>query len=580
MLKKILIYIAFVVLGLIGGYIFFNDDTENSVNAPKDEVDQQVQGRWTCSMHPQVEGEKGGTCPLCAMDLVFMDTGETLSDVQFAMNEQALALANVQTTRVGSNRYGNHHIKLSGLISTNKETDAVQTTLFDGRIDKLYTNYVGKKVYKGQQIGLIYSPELYLAQDKLLTSRSYKDTHPKLYNAARNTLGLWKMTDEQIDSMLKSGKPLVNFPLYADVSGTITEITASEGNYYNQGDSLFKTSDLRTVWAILDAYEDQLPFLKLGQQVRLKTIGISETTISGRISFIDPVMDVQKRTTAVRVVINNRKGKLKPGMFVQAAVEIMDSDTRQENLMLVPKSAVLWTGKRSLVYKKSFSDKPIFEIQEVVLGKSMENQYEILQGLDLGDEIVVNGTFTVDASAQLQGKKSMMEYFDEVNKSNHGHSPIHDMDHMMEGKFPVIWGTHLENSFKKLIEEYMVLKDHFIASDFEQVNQSSQNIQMTINDLKKGLSGQKVQDFENFEFHLKKLHGSPDIGAQRKEFKHLSEVMVSMAKKIGDLPTTLYIQHCDCADGFKGASWLSYNEDILNPYFGDAMLTCGRVEKF
>jgi len=250
----------------------------------------------------------------------------------------------------------------------------------------------------------MYSPDLYSAQDKLLTSASYKETHEKLFDAARNTLGVWKLTDAQIKEILKTGKPILNFPIVATVNGTVTEVLGAEGNWYAQGDPLFKVSNLYSVWAVFDAYENQLPMLAVGQDVHISSSAFNGRTYKAKIAFIDPVLHAEKRTVSVRATLINKEGLLKPGMFIEGSIETDNAN----QVLTVPKSAVLWTGKRSLVYVKPDPEQATFEMTEVTLGNALGNSYIILDGLTAGDEVVTNGTFTVDAAAQLQGKKSMM----------------------------------------------------------------------------------------------------------------------------------------------------------------------------
>ena len=393
------------MLGLLLGYLFFST-SEESVISGKEPISDMKQGKWTCAMHPKVEREEKGSCPLCSMDLVYVDTSNlVLEESQFEMTNEAMALAGVQTTIIAAESYKNQTVRLSGKIVSNQKTDAVQTSLFNGRVEKLLANFVGKKVYKGQKIGLIYAPDLYLAQDKLLGSISYKETHKSLFDAARNTAGLWKMTDAQIDTMLAQGKPIVNFPIYADVTGTVTEVLAKEGEFYNQGQPLFRTSDLRNVWVVFDVYEDQLSAIKEGQEIEVFVTNLNQNPIRSKVSFVEPILDEFTRTVAIRATLNNKEGTLKPGMFAEA---ILTRKMDANGMVVIPRSAVLWTGKRSLVYKKTIVDRNIFEMTEIELGQRFGDSYEVLRGLKIGDVIVSEGTFTVDAAAELNGKKSMM----------------------------------------------------------------------------------------------------------------------------------------------------------------------------
>ncbi|MGB5314682.1 MAG: efflux RND transporter periplasmic adaptor subunit, partial [Robiginitalea sp.] len=219
--KKVLQYAGILLLGLLLGALIFGGEDGNSDSEAA--VGSADSFSYTCSMHPQVQMDKEGSCPYCGMDLVAKKVMGSLSPGQFEMQESALALANISTIQIEPQSAPDGIFRLSGVIQTNEKTDAIQTTLFDGRIEQLNINAVGEYLRKGQKFGMIYSPELYLAQDKLLTSSSYKDTHVKLYEASRNGLGLLKLTDAQIDEILRTRKPMINFDLMADVSGTVTE---------------------------------------------------------------------------------------------------------------------------------------------------------------------------------------------------------------------------------------------------------------------------------------------------------------------------------------------------------------------
>lgn len=570
MKQKILIYALFIAFGLVVGYLV--PRTVSNSQETHNEITPEA-GVWTCSMHPQIFSDTEGKCPLCAMDLVFMEKrGSSITDQQFEMTKSAISLANIQTFQVGMSNVSISKLRLSGLVKTNVETDAIQTTLFDGRIDQLYTNYVGKKVYQGQQIGLVYSPELYLAQDKLLTSKSYKESHPKLYNAARNSLGLWKMTDAQIDELLETGKPMVNFPMYADVNGTITEMIAKEGNFYKQGDPLFKVSDLRKVWAVFDAYEDQLPYLKVGQPVEVSVKGSSGKKIQTKIAFIEPLVNSHTRTAMVRIVLNNRKGLLKPGMFVDGLVDISNESKQQLKGVMIPKSAVLWTGKRSLVYKKPFPDQSIFEIQEVELGASVENEYEILSGLEIGDHIVVEGAFTVDAAAQLTGKKSMMTIRPETNHNKHIHKELEDVPK------PIQIESDFGKDFSAILANYFDLKDALVGSEFNKSKEIIIGIseEYTLVETKHKEHSNLVT---NMGRHIKMLVESKTIDEVRMHFKPFSAELIKVTKALNLSEKSIYVQFCPMADENKGAFWMSFQEEIRNPYFGEKMLICGTVEE-
>ncbi len=514
-------------------------------------------------MHPQVQLDHEGSCPYCGMDLVAKEVGGALSPGQFEMQENALALANITTMSVEPQSAPDGIFRLSGLIQTNEKTDAIQTTLFDGRIDELSVSAVGEYIRKGQKFGTIYSPELYLAQDKLLTSSSYKDTHVKLYEASRNGLGLWKLTDEQIDEILRTREPMVNFALTADVSGTVTEVMAKPGNFYAQGDPLFRISNLNTVWAVFDAYENQVGQLSVGQPVTIRTQAFPGKEFEAKINFIEPLFDSSRRTVAVRVVLRNREGLLKPGMFAEAEVVV---DRKSEGIW-IPKSAVLWTGKRSLVYIKVPDQNTVFESREITIGNSSSDSYEVLSGLNVGEEVVVNGTFTIDAAAQLESKASMMNREQMQDRSIQDHS-IQPMNPSGVSAAPA----------QKMIVAYLELKEALVASDPTAAQKfAGQQLELLRGITLDGPDNHGQELLIAIGESLEKINGSKDLAVQRTHFKPLSEKMIVLAGSVQGLQTPLYVQHCPMADGNKGADWLSLEEVIANPYYGDQMLRCGKV---
>ena len=551
-------YLAVLFFGLLMGFLLFDESDHVDGNSEK--------VSYTCSMHPDVIVNEEGKCPVCGMDLV-KKVGEenSVNDYRIRMSNRALALADIQTSIVSFGEVSDQ-LTLSGEISLNRESSATQVTLFDGRIDELKINIIGQYVNKGQEIGTIYSPELYLAQDKLLTSASYKESHEKLFSAARNTLGLWKLTDKQIGKLLETGKPIKNFPLRADVSGTVVEIIATEGNYFKQGDPLFKVAELSTVWAEFQAYENQLSKLKEGQEIEISANALGVDPVVAKISFIEPIMDRNKRIVSVIAAIPNKEKIWKPGMFISGKVNIEITDKR---LLILPKSAVLWTGEQSVVYKKIDGDIPEFEMLNISLGESVGDNYVVLNGLQEGDEIVTNGTFVIDAAAQLQGKRSMMYSSGTLSSSNGSSKDI-----------PIELSQEQNLILKEALNIYFDLKNHFVKSNTDSCKVLSKELGNIIVSLKKtDLEDGFKKNTSNAISSLELIAEGESLDKNRLEFKKLSMSFVYFSSYIKDYQNTIYIQHCPMADNNKGADWLSLNKAIKNPYFGDKMLHCGSVIK-
>ena len=268
----------------------------------------------------------------------------------------------------------------------------------------------GEVIRKGQKIAEIFSPEIYKAQKELLIAARSKNNQPQYYHAIREKLQIMKFSDQWIDALESRGEAEAYFDLVAETGGTLIDLAISEGDAVKKGQLLYTTADLSTVWAQLDGYENDLESISVGQRVLLKSPNLSTFTSEGTIGFIDKVLNEKTHTYNIRVEVSNDSGVLKPGMFVQATLE-----PRESNGLQIPASAVLWTGKRSLVYVQTTSSS--FEIREVEIGQEDAEYYKVLSGLAEGESVVVSGAFQIDASAQLKGLQSMMSYQTEASES-------------------------------------------------------------------------------------------------------------------------------------------------------------------
>lgn len=574
-MKKYIIYLVILVVGLLLGYLLFGNSNEvnpsqNETAESHDHKGKDAVQMWTCSMHPQIMQPEPGDCPICGMELIPADSdSEGLGLDQIRLSGNALALANIQTSIVGAGQAEDGVLKLSGKIQENQEDNAVQSSYFSGRIEKLNINFTGERINRGQLLATIYAPELVAAQQELITAASIKESQPKLYQAVRNKLKLWKLSESQINSIESSGKVKENFPVYATISGTVSEKLVNEGDYVKQGQPLFKIANLNTVWAMFDAYENQIANLKVGQEIKVTTNAYPNKEFDAKISFIDPTLTTSTRTVNVRAELNNKEGVFKPGMFVEGKVSGMVS--KKENILMVPKSAVLWTGVRSVVYVKPNPAEPIFEMREVSLGASTNDSYEIISGLRSGEEIVTNGTFTVDAAAQLQGKKSMMNHKGPLEK-----------EEMSGTKEAVQMSMDLSEAFQKeflpVIVSYLELKDAFVTSQAEAVKQKANIVLQDVRNIdSKDLHKMEKGHLFKIKDMLVAISESSDIENQRDHFIILSENMVAIANNIKRLPKPLYVAKCPMANSNRGAVWLSHSTEIHNPYYGDAMLSCGSV---
>ena len=575
-MNKNTIYIVVAVLvGLLAGYLFFGSPTIDNAAAidmsemsdGHDHSGETAEEMWTCSMHPQIMLPEPGDCPICGMDLIPAESGaDGLAMNEIKMTENAMALANVRTTIVGSEMADiENMLSLSGKIMTNEEENAIQASYFDGRIERLNVNYEGQEVRKGQLLATIYAPNLIAAQQELITAASLKASQPSLYKAVRNKLKLWKLSENQINGIEESGEVRENFPIYATVSGTVSEKMASEGDYVKQGQPIVKVSNLDSVWAEFDAYENQISQFKKGQKVKVTSNAYPNKEFDAIVSFIDPVLSTQTRTVTVRATLKNDEAIFKPGMFVTGKIDGLLNIKSSEQLK-IPASAVMWTGERSLVYVKTNPNEPIFEMQEITLGNRIGETFNVVSGLRDGVEIVTNGTFTVDAAAQLQGKKSMMNQ-----------DSGEDDAQMPEMKMKIPKAA--QDAFIKSLKPYLKMKDAFVDSDAKGASAFAKETLQEIQSIPETQLGKlEKSHISQIKKMLMAIAENDAIENQRDHFVVLNQNMVPIVINIDGLGQQIFIQKCPMANSNKGAFWISADKEIRNPYYGETMMTCGEVK--
>ena len=587
-MKKILIYVGILAIGLLLGWFLFGGSSNNETNPNHDTI-QETNKMWTCSMHPQIMQQEAGNCPICGMDLIpATSTSEGLRVDQFKLTENAMALANIQTSVVGNGKIEDNTIKLSGKIAENEEANAVQVSYFSGRLEQLNVSFTGEEVQKGQLLATIYSPELYAAQQELIIAASLKESQPELYKAVRNKLKLWKLSESQINKIEETGKVKENFPVYANVSGTVSEKLVAQGDYIKQGQPLLKIANLNTVWANFDVYENQINLFKKGQDITITTNTSANKEFKGNVDFIDPVLDTRTRTIKLRVVLNNKSDVFKPGQFVEGKIKGITSNKGQ--VLAIPSTAVLWTGERSVVYVKPNPDQPVFEMREITLGNQIGDNYEVLEGLNNGDEIVTNGAFTVDAAAQLQGKKSMMNKEGKRVMTGHeGHLGMEEtasknVEKYSKGSERVKVSVAFQNQLKAVFDDYIKLKDAFVKEDSNNVIIESKRLLDKLSKVEMKLVTDKEaqKHWMSLEKEIKiaatSILNTAKIKRQRNNFKSLSLGLTNAIEVFG-INEKVYHQFCPMADNNNGAFWLSKEKKVINPYFGSVMLNCGEVKQ-
>lgn len=580
--------IVVLLIGLSMGYAFFND------NGREDQGSEEVAGHeghdhegedpstWTCSMHPQIKQDEPGDCPICGMDLIPLSALDEGSGDEYAgavmMSSEAAGLADIQTSVVRRAKPVKT-IYLQGKVETDESEMAEISSRFGGRIEKLHISFTGEQVNKGEKLATLYSPELVNAQRELLEAYTMKDSRPAIYRAARSKLKLWDLSDKQIDRIEQQSEPELYFDVLSPVSGTVMKRHVSAGDYVKTGEPMFMVSDLSRLWVVFDAYEDDLPWIRVGDSIEFTVRSVPGKTFLSEVAFIDPFIDSKTRTAGLRVEADNRSGELKPGMFAGAKLYSTTADKSDE--LMIPRSAILWTGKRSVVYVKvEDSESPAFTYREIETGARVGDYYLVASGLEEGEEIATNGVFKIDAAAQLEGKKSMINPGGGKVSTGHDHGNMEMGSDDLSQETPSLFRDQLTAFY----DAYVSMKDAFVETDAGKVKSRSRDAIKALEDVDMTLLEgdahmQWMDQLEGLEKTLELISESDDIEKQRKAFLELNNTFYRTVKTFGLNRDTVYYQYCPMADNDQGGYWFSNEEEIRNPYFGDMMLKCGEVRE-
>jgi membrane fusion protein, copper/silver efflux system len=551
--KPIIINIVLLASGLLLGWLIFGGGkSETNGHA---QTDQAIE--YTCSMHPQIRQQEPGKCPLCGMDLIPVSSASGSTNLHVhEMTPEAIALANIQTTKVKSVSATNE-LTLTGKIRVNEQQLSVVTAKFPGRIEKLFINFEGQAVRKGERLAILYSPELVTAQRELLEAKKMSSISPQLYEAAKEKLRLWKISDKQIEKIEHTNEVVNTLDVYADASGVVTKRQVSLGDYVSTGSVMMEIANLSSLWVVLDAFESDLPWIKKGSTISFTVPSMPGKEFKATIQYINPSLNPETRSVDVRAVVPNTGNLLKPEMLVNATLQTQ-LDVNAKGLA-IPATAVLWTGKRSVVYVKQKGAMPAFERREITLSSRMNDLYIVENGLEEGEEVVSNGVFAVDASAQLSGNYSMMTS-------------------------PETKSIEVPQAFREQLtavaHQYYAVKNALVESNVQAAAAAAKDVVKVLNRVDMKLLDGKAHDkwmslLTPMEQGATGISSKTDVEQQRKDFERLSDHLIEAVEVFGLTSDKAYRAYCPMAFDDTGAYWLSEFEDIKNPYFGASMLRCG-----
>jgi Cu(I)/Ag(I) efflux system membrane fusion protein len=589
---------------------------------------------YTCSMHPSVRlPDPDAKCPICFMDLIpVADDGGEGNETRLVLSAAAVKSSQIETAKVG------RFFPMADVrLFTYDETSVARiTAYFPGRIERLFVNYVGVPVVKGDHLAEMYSPQLLAAFEELhqarlavegstSTSEIVVTSTRRTLEAARGKLRLFGLTEKQISDAEGGEATGDRLTVYSPIAGIVTHLATREGDYVETGSPLATVADLSRLWLDMEAYESQLPLLRWGQPVTFTVEAHPGEVFTGRISFIEPMVDARTRTAAVRVAVDNSDRALKPGMFATATVRprvasggavlsdelagrwvgpmhptvvkdgpgqcdicgmdlvsaeslgVVGDPASVEEPLVVPRTAVLQTGKRAVVYVEvPDAEKPTYEGRVVQLGARAGDFYIIEAGLREGEEVVVNGAFRIDSAMQIVAKPSMMMPGG-GGGGGHDHGAMTGQASEVRAQVP----DSFIHTLKPVYAAYLDAQEALAADELGDFAQAANDLKTALGLVEEvGLVGEPLGEWRRAAVRLRLDRPMTTIDEARTRFERMSEAVIALQQRFGHHGSeTWHVAYCPMAFDNKGAEWLQRGTTINNPYFGDAMLRCGEIRK-
>lgn len=591
---------------------------------------------YTCPMHPHIRQPGSGRCSICGMALVPATSSQSdLDEFAVTIEPAQRRLANIQTSLVRRDPLA-ATIRTVGAIAIDESRMATVPSYVDGRIERLFADYTGVDVNTGDHLAVVYSPDLYTAQVEYIESREalarltdstlpvVRQTQQKLVTSSRQKLAELGMTESQITRLEDTGEPQSRLTIYSSIAGTVIEKLAVEGRYVTAGEPIYRIANLTTVWLMLELYPEDAARIRFGQRVEAEMQSLPGEVFHGRVAFIDPTVDEQTRTVGVRVEFLNEERRLRPGDYAQARIflplgdrgQVYDAElagrwispmhpqiirdepgdcpicgmdlvptTRygysttpieQPASLHVPRSAVLMAGSSSVVYVETEPGR--FEIRPVVLGPVLRDRVVILGGLSEGERVATAGNFLIDSQMQLAGKPSLIDPTRAVARQQNSHQPLQIAPDITVTQLPGESGRLVE----RLYAAYFSIHQHLAADTLPDAQ--------TVSTMRR--SATQLQDRDDVppaaRKHLLKIAADLEplqnrpLDAFREQFKSVSRSVVLLAAQYrgeeAEEPFTHFF--CPMVKG-GGGDWLQNTGDVLNPYWGSQMRSCGeRVHEF
>lgn len=578
-------------------------------------------GRYICPMMCTPPSSAPGRCPVCAMELVPALSGGGPGDgISIKIEPAARRLIGIQTAVAKVGQVA-QTIRTIGSIDYDESKLATISAYVPGRIEKMFADYVGVPVQTGDDLALVYSPDLYSAQVEYLTSiqgnglKRLGGSSSNFGTLAKEKLIQLGMTDGQIAELRSRGEAESRVRIESPIAGTVIEKYAVEGDYVNTGSKLYRIADLSTVWLMMDLYPDDAARIRFGQEVEAEVDSLPGEVFTGRVAFIDPTVDAKTRTVSVRVEMLNPDARLKPGDNATARVfapavprdqiydpalagkyispmhpQIIrdrpgdcpicgmdliptsklgyaDAPVAETEVVTVPRSAVLMTGDNAVIYVETEPGR--FEVRRVTVGPMTDDRAVVLQGIQEGEIVATNGNFLIDSQMQLAGNPSLL---DPSRAPSSAPGPL-----KLPETEPTVLAGQAAREIDRAYAAYFEIQQA-LAADQVPAAEPIQTLRQSLATL---TADQQVpagakERFQIADDSLAMIGNTLD--ESREAFKTLSHAMLR-ASTMARGPVTaaqLFHLYCPMVPG-GGGDWMQADAQLVNPYWGSEMLTCGEV---
>ncbi len=577
--------------------------------------------RFICPMMCTPASTEPGRCPVCAMELVEATGGGGGDGISVTIEPAARRLVGIRTAM---SKMGNvtRTIRTIGSIDFDESRLSTISAYIDGRLEKLFANYAGVRVAEGDDLAMIYSPQLYTAQAEFIASIEgsgsvgrYSIGDLDLGEMARENLSELGMTDDQIAALQRSGKPESRIRIKSPQSGTVIEKSAVEGDYVKTGQKIYRIADLTTVWMMLDLFPDDASNVRFGQQVEAEIQSMPGEVFTGRVAFIDPTVNRETRTVRVRVEVMNFDGKLRPGDFATARITVpaipadlvydpalagkyispmhpqvirdepgicplcnmdlvptselgyADQPQPQQAVVAVPRDAVLLAGDTGVIYVETEPGR--FEIRRVTVGPMNDTEAVILGGLAAGETVATAANFLIDSQMQLSGNPSLL---DPEKAPTFTPGPME----LLPGD-PILLAGDAAQHFDRAFEAYFEIQTAMAAdqtpspSSLNALVESIARLEMSAevpDDAQKRLASARRS--------AQRMDGP--LETARESFRGVSHALLRAATYARGPKTAQHLSHyyCPMVTG-GGGDWMQAGGELVNPYKGSEMLHCGEV---